>query len=101
MLSGEIHIDVDHLTEQMAKLNAKVHEDPDRFEDIVVKRYDAIADRIATILRKLDELENPPPKPPTWAERIANTSDNIAKTPDRIVMSLESLKQKIKSIKLP
>lgn len=84
LVDGDFRVELEHLTEQLAELTAKAKQHPHRFEVVMEKRYDAVIERIVAIDVKIDDLENPPSP---W--------------PDKIPKTLESLKQWIKSIKLP
>ena len=84
MVDGDFRVELEHLTEQLAELTATARLHPHRFEEVMETRYDAVIERIVAIDVKIDDLENPPSP---W--------------PDKIPKMLESLKQSIKSIKLP
>lgn len=84
LVTTEFVVDWDHLADQLATLNAMVQQHPDRFEIEMGNAYEPLMDRIIAITLDLDALENPQLR---W-------DDTIPKT-------IASLRQRIRSIKLP
>lgn len=54
---GQIGIDFNTMMKQLEQLNSEVHQNPNRFEFIMIQRYPIVMKTIGTLHHRLNELE--------------------------------------------